>query len=160
MTSPISTSRAASRVPTTWASSSARQLSRTLVRTLGHESVHVQQYQAGRVSSMTGPLEDEAYAAEDAFVERWGEEYPMSTQLTVQRTFKLSGRPYLLVVGTLEGGPLPIGDHVTIQTGGRTAAETEIRSIEVHSAPGTTTIAVDVDLAEQIEPGTVVVGQN
>jgi hypothetical protein len=43
----------------------------TLVRTLGHESIHVGQYQAGRVSSMTGPLEDEAYAAEDAFVETW-----------------------------------------------------------------------------------------
>ncbi|MEV0272792.1 hypothetical protein AB0H43_28770 [Hamadaea sp. NPDC050747] len=43
----------------------------TLVRTLGHESVHVKQYEDGRVSSMTGPLEDEAYAAEDAFVDTW-----------------------------------------------------------------------------------------
>lgn len=43
----------------------------TLVRTLGHESVHVEQYAAGRVSSMTGPLEDEAYAAEDGFVANW-----------------------------------------------------------------------------------------
>lgn len=43
----------------------------TLVRTLGHESVHVQQYADGRVSSMTGPLEDEAYGAEDAFVDTW-----------------------------------------------------------------------------------------
>jgi hypothetical protein len=43
----------------------------TLVRTLGHESVHVSQYAAGRVSTMTGPLEDEAYAAEDQFVENW-----------------------------------------------------------------------------------------
>lgn len=43
----------------------------TLVRTLGHESVHVQQYADGRVSTMTGPLEDEAYAAEDAFVDTW-----------------------------------------------------------------------------------------
>ncbi|MET0419444.1 MAG: hypothetical protein ABW022_25805 [Actinoplanes sp.] len=45
----------------------------TLVRTLGHESVHVRQYQDGRVTSSTGPLEDEAYAAEDGFVERWRE---------------------------------------------------------------------------------------
>jgi hypothetical protein len=43
----------------------------TLVRTLGHESIHVRQYQDGRVSSLTGPLEDEAYAAEDVFVETW-----------------------------------------------------------------------------------------
>jgi len=43
----------------------------TLVRTLGHESVHVRQYQDGLVSSMTGPLEAEAYGAEDAFVETW-----------------------------------------------------------------------------------------
>lgn len=43
----------------------------TLVRTLGHESVHVRQYQEGRVTTTTGPLEDEAYGAEDAFVETW-----------------------------------------------------------------------------------------
>ena len=43
----------------------------TLVRTLGHESVHVVQYQQGSVTSMTGPLEDEAYAAEDGFVATW-----------------------------------------------------------------------------------------
>jgi len=43
----------------------------TLVRTLGHESVHVRQYEDGVVSTSTGPLEDEAYAAEDAFVENW-----------------------------------------------------------------------------------------
>jgi uncharacterized protein YukE len=43
----------------------------TLVRTLGHESVHVVQYQQGRVTSMAGPLEDEAYAAEDGFVATW-----------------------------------------------------------------------------------------
>ena len=43
----------------------------TLVRTLGHESVHVRQYEDGVVSTTTGPLEAEAYAAEDAFVENW-----------------------------------------------------------------------------------------
>lgn len=43
----------------------------TLVRTLGHESVHVRQYEDGRVTTSTGPLEDEAYAAEDAFVDNW-----------------------------------------------------------------------------------------
>ncbi|GAA1635649.1 hypothetical protein [Actinoplanes couchii] len=43
----------------------------TLVRTLGHESVHVRQHEEGRVSTMTGSLEDEAYAAEQSFVETW-----------------------------------------------------------------------------------------
>jgi hypothetical protein len=43
----------------------------TLVRTLGHESVHVRQYQDGRVTTTTGPLEDEAYGSEDGFVETW-----------------------------------------------------------------------------------------
>ncbi|MEV6301415.1 hypothetical protein AB0M02_18540 [Actinoplanes sp. NPDC051861] len=43
----------------------------TLVRTLGHESVHVRQHEDGRVTTMTGPLEDEAYAAEDSFVATW-----------------------------------------------------------------------------------------
>ncbi|MGY2063456.1 hypothetical protein ACW9HQ_51900, partial [Nocardia gipuzkoensis] len=43
----------------------------TLVRTLGHESVHVRQYLEGRVSSLNGPLEDEAYASEDEFVATW-----------------------------------------------------------------------------------------
>jgi hypothetical protein len=43
----------------------------TLVRTLGHESVHVRQYEDGRVTTSTGPLEDEAYSAEDACVQNW-----------------------------------------------------------------------------------------
>ncbi|NUT34123.1 MAG: hypothetical protein HOV79_13740 [Hamadaea sp.] len=79
----------------------------------------------------------------------------MSSQLTVERTFKLSGRPWLLVTGVLEGDPLSIGDHVTVHGPGP-AVETVVRSIEMHSAPGTTTIAVDVALDESIKPGTVV----
>ncbi|MGA5303759.1 hypothetical protein ACPCHT_27810 [Nucisporomicrobium flavum] len=43
----------------------------TLVRTLGHESVHVRQHQEGRITTMTGPLEDEAYEAETGFVATW-----------------------------------------------------------------------------------------
>ncbi|MFC7532247.1 WXG100 family type VII secretion target [Actinoplanes sp. GCM10030250] len=43
----------------------------TLVRTLGHESVHVRQHEDGRVTTLTGPLEDEAYEAEEGFVARW-----------------------------------------------------------------------------------------
>jgi hypothetical protein len=43
----------------------------TLVRTLGHESVHVRQHQEGRITTVTGPLEDEAYEAEEGFVAAW-----------------------------------------------------------------------------------------
>ncbi|ROT32291.1 hypothetical protein [Micromonospora sp. HM5-17] len=43
----------------------------TLVRTLGHESIHVQQWRDNRVNSNVVALEEEAYAAEDGFVERW-----------------------------------------------------------------------------------------
>jgi hypothetical protein len=49
----------------------AFQNEETLVRTLGHESVHVRQHQEGQISTMTGPLEDEAYEAEDGFVAAW-----------------------------------------------------------------------------------------
>jgi hypothetical protein len=48
----------------------------TLVRTLGHESVHVEQYAAGRVSSLTQALEDEAYGAEQRFVDAWRRNAP------------------------------------------------------------------------------------
>jgi hypothetical protein len=43
----------------------------TLVRTLAHEAVHVKQYQDGAISSATAASEEEAYAAEDKFVETW-----------------------------------------------------------------------------------------
>lgn len=43
----------------------------TLLRTLGHVSVHVRQHEDGRITTMTGPLEDEAYGAEEGFVEAW-----------------------------------------------------------------------------------------
>ncbi|WP_211193320.1 hypothetical protein [Actinoplanes sp. TBRC 11911] len=43
----------------------------TLVRTLGHESVHVRQHEEGRITTVTGPLEDEAYKAENGFVAAW-----------------------------------------------------------------------------------------
>jgi hypothetical protein len=51
----------------------AFQDAETLVRTLGHESIHIDQHRQGRVNS-TGEvtrLEDEAYGAEDRFVEEW-----------------------------------------------------------------------------------------
>ena len=78
-------------------------------------------------------------------------------RLTVERTFRLSGRPWLLVTGVVDDGPLRIGDHVVVRAGGQLSARTVIRSIEMHSAPGTTTIAVDLHLAQLIRPGTIIV---
>ncbi len=49
----------------------AFQSEEILVRTLGHESIHVQQYLEGSVSSVTNALEAAAYAAEEGFVEAW-----------------------------------------------------------------------------------------
>ncbi|MFF3226412.1 hypothetical protein ACFYV7_26690 [Nocardia suismassiliense] len=49
----------------------AFQDAETLVRTLAHENVHVRQYAEGQINSMTRALEDEAYAAEDGFVDTW-----------------------------------------------------------------------------------------
>jgi hypothetical protein len=46
---------------------------------------------------------------------------------------------------------------LVVQAGDQLSAPTVIRSIEMHSAPGTTTIAVDLALDEVIRPGTVVV---
>jgi sulfate adenylyltransferase subunit 1 (EFTu-like GTPase family) len=78
------------------------------------------------------------------------------TRLTVERTFRLSSRDWLLVTGVLDGGALTIGDHVMVHDGDRQSAQTVIRSIEMHSAPGTTTIAVDLALDDLIRPGTEV----
>ena len=78
------------------------------------------------------------------------------SRLTVERTFRLSSRDWLLVTGVLDGEPLNIGDHVVIQDGDQQSAQTVIRSIEMHSAPGTTTIAVDLVFDNVIRPGTEV----
>jgi hypothetical protein len=36
------------------------------------------------------------------------------SRLIVERTFKPSSRPWLLVTGVLDGGTLNIGDHVMV----------------------------------------------
>lgn len=43
----------------------------TLVRTLAHERIHVEQYRQGRVNTNTDPLENEAYEGEQEFVDNW-----------------------------------------------------------------------------------------
>jgi hypothetical protein len=79
------------------------------------------------------------------------------TRLTVEQAFRLAGRGWLMVTGVLAGDPLYIGDHIVIQSGEQSPVQTVIRTIEIHSAPGTTTIAVDLGLDELIRPGTVIV---
>jgi hypothetical protein len=77
--------------------------------------------------------------------------------LTVERIDSLSRRPSMVfVTGVLEGEPLQIGDGVVIQEFDQTLAHTVVRSIEMHSAPGKTTIVLDVDLKPLVRPGVVI----
>jgi hypothetical protein len=79
------------------------------------------------------------------------------SQLIVERVHKLSSRPWLLVTGRLEGDPLHIGDTIIVNATGQRSVPATVRSIEMHSAPGTTTIAVDAELEAVITAGTTIV---
>lgn len=59
----------------------------------------------------------------------------------VERVDSLPSR--VLVTGVLDGEPLAVGDDVAVYDGERLVAETRIRSIEMHSAPGRTTLALE-----------------
>jgi len=79
------------------------------------------------------------------------------TRLTVERVDTISRRPSMVfVTGTLEGGPLHIGDSVVIDDIDRAATHTVIRSVEVHTAPGKSTIALDAALKPLIRSGVVI----
>jgi hypothetical protein len=79
------------------------------------------------------------------------------TRLTVERVDSLLRRPSVVfVTGRLEGEPLHIGDSVTINDDAAGATSAEIRSIEMHTAPGTVTIALDADLKPLIRGGVVI----
>jgi hypothetical protein len=78
------------------------------------------------------------------------------SRLTVERVHTLSGRQRLLVTGRLIGVPLRPGDEITIGDGDRAATRTVVRSVEMHSAPGTVTIALDAALASSVSAGTVI----
>jgi hypothetical protein len=87
------------------------------------------------------------------------EEHEMTSdlsRLTVERVHMLSGRQRLLVTGRLIGGPLRPGDQVTIGHRDRVAMRAVVRSVEIHSAPGTVTIALDASVASSISAGTVI----
>ena len=79
------------------------------------------------------------------------------TRLTVERVDTISRRPSrIFVTGTLEGGPLHIGDSVVIDDVDRAATHTVIRSIEVHTAPGRATITLDAALKAFVRSGVVI----
>jgi hypothetical protein len=78
------------------------------------------------------------------------------TRLVVERVHRVSRRPWIFLTGRLEGEALRIGDEVTVMYGEAAAVSTIIRSIELHSLPGKTTVAVDVELADSLGEGAVI----
>lgn len=76
-------------------------------------------------------------------------------RLLVRDVHAISSRPWIFVTGTLEGGDLRIGDEVSIEYR-ESVASAVIRSIEMHSPPGTTTVAVDAALRPRIGPGALI----
>ncbi|MET8148280.1 hypothetical protein ACIBSW_26940 [Actinoplanes sp. NPDC049668] len=76
-------------------------------------------------------------------------------RLTVESVHRVSSRPWVFVTGRLEGGELCIGDELTVAHGDVPVASAVVRSIELHSPPGTTTVAIDADLADSVQGGTV-----
>lgn len=75
--------------------------------------------------------------------------------LVVEAVHNVSGRPWIFVSGRLSGGPLAKGTVVTIQTPGKTAATAEIRTLELHSRPGITTVAIDNLFADTVTVGSL-----
>ncbi|MFJ1459323.1 hypothetical protein [Nocardia sp. N2S4-5] len=78
------------------------------------------------------------------------------SHLVVERVDVLPGRAgRIYVTGVLSGEPVSIGDTVSVQNGDETATTT-IKSIEIHSPPGKTTIVLDADLGPIVNAGTVI----
>ena len=77
------------------------------------------------------------------------------TQLFVENLHRLSTRPWVFVTGRLDGGVLRIGDRLSIAYRDQPAVEAIIRTIEIHTRPGKTTIAVDAELADHLGEGAV-----
>jgi hypothetical protein len=77
------------------------------------------------------------------------------TRLIVENVQRISRRPWVFVTGRLEGDELRIGDKLLVIHGDLPVASAVIRSIEVHSPPGKTTVAVDAVIADAILAGTV-----
>jgi hypothetical protein len=79
------------------------------------------------------------------------------TRLIVENVHRTSSRPWAFVTGRLEGDELHIGDELAITHGDIQGATAVVRSIELHSTPEKTTIAIDANLADTIQNGTVLV---
>jgi len=73
------------------------------------------------------------------------------TRLIVENVHRMSSRPWAFVTGRLEGDSLRVGDELV---DGRSIAVV-VRSVELHSAPATTTVAVEGVSADTIRAGTV-----
>jgi hypothetical protein len=79
------------------------------------------------------------------------------TRLIVENVHRIPSRPWAFVTGRLEGDELRIGDELTVAHGEVSVATAVIRSIELHSPPGKTTIAIDADLADSIRDGVALI---
>lgn len=77
------------------------------------------------------------------------------TRLIVENVHRIPSRPWAFVTGRLEGGELRMGDELVVRHGDVPEVAAVVRSIEVHSAPGTTTVALDAELAVSLRRGTV-----
>ncbi|MFF7944548.1 hypothetical protein ACFZC5_32985 [Nocardia gamkensis] len=78
------------------------------------------------------------------------------SRMIVERVDFLPTRAqWVFVTGTLSGAPVHIGDTVAVEDADQRTVTT-IKSIEIHSPPGKTTIALDVALRPLITTGTVI----
>ncbi len=78
------------------------------------------------------------------------------SQLIVERVDSLPGRPsWIFVTGTLSGQPLTVGDTIIIHHDHENCSAI-IRTIELHTSPGKTTIALDSEVKSIIEEGTLI----
>jgi hypothetical protein len=79
------------------------------------------------------------------------------TRFIVEQVHRTSSRPWAFVTGRLEGDELHIGDKLTVTHGNAQIATAVVRSIEIDGAPDRTTIAIDANLADPVQSGTVLV---
>jgi hypothetical protein len=79
------------------------------------------------------------------------------TRLIVENVHRIASRPWAFVTGRLEGDELRIGDELTVAQGEVPVGTAVIRSIELHSPPGKTTIAIDADLADSVRDGVALI---
>ena len=73
------------------------------------------------------------------------------TRLVVENVHRMSSRPWTFVTGRLDGDALRVGDELVDDR----SISVVVRSVELHSAPATTTVAVEGVSAEAIRAGTV-----